>query len=76
MEIGDCLEIISVPNQRFVYEHVKKILEHPEMIKINTGSLTYENHLGCFHLPVKHWIDDLKHRTLYTDRGITTIVKY
>ena len=31
MEIGDILEIISVPNQRYVYEHVKKILENPEM---------------------------------------------
>lgn len=76
MEIGDVLEIISVPNQRYVYEHVKKILENPEMITINVGSLTYENHLGCFQLNSKNWLDDLKHRTLYTERGITTIVKY
>ena len=25
MEIGDILEIISVPNQAYVYEHVQKI---------------------------------------------------
>ena len=76
MEIGDVLEIISVPNQRYVYEHVQKILENPEPIIINVGSLTYENYLGCFQLNKKGWIDDLKHRILYTDRGITTIVKY
>ena len=76
MEIGDVLEIISVPNQAFVYDHVQKILENPEPIKINVGSLTYENDLGCFQLNKKDWIDDLRHRILYTDRGITTIVKY
>ena len=76
MEIGDVLEIISVPNQAYVYEHVQKILENPELIKVNVGSLTYENDLGCFQLNKKDWIDDLKHRVLYTDRGITTIVKY
>lgn len=76
MEIGDVLEIISVPNQAYVYEHVNKILDNPEPIKINVGSLTYENFLGCFQLNKKNWIEDLKHRTLYTERGITTIVKY
>ena len=76
MEIGDILEIISVPNQAYVYDHVQKILENPELIKINVGSLTYENDLGCFQLNNKDWIDDLRHRVLYTDRGITTIVKY
>ena len=30
----------------------------------------------CYQLNKKDWIDDLKHRVLYTDRGITTIVKY
>ena len=50
MEIGDILEIISVPNQAYVYDHVQKILENPELIKINVGSLTYENDLGCFQL--------------------------
>lgn len=76
MEVGDVLEIISVPNQRYVYEHVRKILENPEHIIINVGSLTYENFLGCFQLNKRDWIEDLKHRTLYTDKGITTIVKY
>jgi hypothetical protein len=59
-----------------IYEHVQKILENPELIKVNVGSLTYENDLGCFHLNKKDWIDDLKHRALYTNRGIMTIVKY
>lgn len=76
MEIGDVLEILSIPNERTVYEHVQKILDNPEPIIINVGSLTYENYLGCFQLPKKNWLEDLKHRTLYTDRGITTIVKY
>lgn len=76
MEIGDVLEIISVPNQRYVYEHLQKILENPEPIIINMGSLTYENYLGCFQLNKKYLIDDLKHRILYTNREITTIVKY
>lgn len=76
MEIGDILEIISVPNQAYVYEHVRKINENPEPIIINVGGLTYENNLGYFQLNKKDWIADLKHRTLYTNRGITTIVKY
>ena len=76
MEIGDVLEIISVPNQVYVFEHVQKVFQNPEPIKINVGSLTYENDLGCFRLNKKHWIDDLKHRVIYTERGITTIVKY
>ena len=45
MEIGDVLEIISVPNQAYVYDYVQEILEHPEPIKVNVGSLTYENNL-------------------------------
>ena len=76
MEIGDTLEIMSVPNQRHMYEHVQKILKDPQTIRINVGSLTYENYMGCFQLRKKDWLDDLKHRTLYTNRGITTIVKY
>ena len=61
--------------QAYVYEHVQKILENPESIKVNVGSLTY-NDLGYFRLNKKHWIDDLEHRVIYTERGITTIVKY
>lgn len=76
MEIGDVLEILWIPHVSYVYEHVQKILENPDHITINVGSLTYENYLGCFQLPKKNWVEDLKHRTLYTDRGITTIVKY
>ena len=76
IEIEDVLEIISVSNQAYVYEHVQKILENPELIKVNVGSLTYENNLGCFQLNNKDWIDDLRHRVLYTNREITTIVKY
>ncbi|WP_428912167.1 hypothetical protein [Niallia sp. Krafla_26] len=71
MEIGGVLEIITVPDQRYAYAYVRKILDNPKRIIINVGNLTYENDLGCFQLNKKDWIDDLKHRTLYTDRGIT-----
>lgn len=53
-----------------------RMLDHPEPIHINVGSLTYKNAFGTFKLNEKKWIDDLKHRTLVTDRGVTTIVKY
>lgn len=76
MEIGDILEIISVPNQAYVYEHARKILDNNERILINVGNRTYESFFGCIQLNKKDWVEDLKYRTLYTDRGITTIVKY
>ena len=31
---------------------------------------------GTYQLEAKNWVDDLKHRTLATYRGVTTIEKY
>lgn len=76
MEIGDVLEIISIYQQDETDIYVQKMLDNPEPIHINVGSLTYTNAYGTFQLNRKNWVDDLKHRTLVTDRGVTTIVKY
>ena len=76
MEVGDMLEIISIYQQDETDIYVQKMLDNPEPIHINVGSLTYTNAYGTFQLNRKKWVDDLKHRTLVTDRGVTTIVKY
>lgn len=76
MEVGDVLEIISIYQQDETDIYVQKMLDNPKPIHINVGSLTYTNAYGTFQLNRKKWVDDLKHRTLVTDRGVTTIVKY
>ncbi|MFZ0446510.1 MAG: hypothetical protein WAM95_18155 [Bacillus sp. (in: firmicutes)] len=76
MEVGDVLEIISIYQQDETDIYVQKMLDNPEPIHINVGSLTYTNAYGNFQLNRKKWVDDLMHRTLVTDRGVTTIVKY
>ena len=76
MEIGDVIELLDIDHQDKVRKYVDKILANPQPIKINVGSLTYTNQFGTFQLQPKTWIEDLKHRTLYTLHGVTTIVKY
>ncbi|MFZ0446519.1 MAG: hypothetical protein WAM95_18205 [Bacillus sp. (in: firmicutes)] len=76
MEVGDVLEVISIFQQDETDIYVQKMLDNPEPIDINVGSLTYKNAYGTFQLNPKKWVDDLKHRTLVAERGVTTIVKY
>ena len=76
MEIGDVIELLAIDHQDKVPKYVDIILANPLPIMINVGSLTYTNQFGTFQLQPKNWIEDLKHRTLYNLRGVTTIVKY
>lgn len=76
MEIGDVLEIIIIYQQSQTEKYVQRMLENPEPIHINVGKLTYTNRFGTYQLEAKNWVDDLKHRTLATYRGVTTIEKY
>lgn len=76
MEVGDVLEIVNIHIQHRALEIVEKMLEHPSPIFINIGSKTFQNATGTYQLSRKHWIEELTHRTLVTDFGMTTIVKY
>lgn len=76
MEVGDTLELFYMHNQGWHAEYVKQALEKQESIFINVGSLTYENQYGTFQLSQKNWVQELRQRTIVTDRGVTTIVKY
>jgi hypothetical protein len=76
MEIGDVLEIYSVPNQH-AFEKYKKTMEaNPEPIEVNVGSYSYRDIHGSYRLDSKKWLVDLSHRNYITHRGITTFVKY
>lgn len=76
MEVGDVLEVVSIHSINHIENSVAKIVRDPKPITINVGSLTYKNVHGEFRLDEKNWIDDLRHRTIVSDYGVTTIVKY
>ena len=76
MEIGDVLEIVTIHSINHIEKIVAKMVHDPQPIIINVGSLTYKNAYGEFRLQKRNWIDDLRHRTIVTDYGVTTIVKY
>lgn len=76
MEIGDILELVNVVQQDKAEKLVKEMLENPESIFINVGRLTYQDKYGTYQLNKENWIDDLNHRTLLSNFGVTTIVKY
>lgn len=76
MEVGDTLQLFYMHNQGWHENYVKRALEKQESIHINVGKLTYENEYGTFLFSKKNWINELRRRTLVTDRGVTTIVKY
>ena len=52
------------------------MIANPEYIFINVGRLTYQDQYGTYQLNKKNWIDELNHRTLISNSGVTTIVKY
>ncbi|MER1999618.1 MAG: hypothetical protein ABS882_07570 [Lysinibacillus sp.] len=76
MEIGDLIELYYMHHQDWHESYIKRAIESPEPITINVGRLTYVNQYGTYQLNAKNWIEELRHRTLVTDRGVTTIVKY
>ncbi|MEC0667878.1 hypothetical protein P8864_18655 [Priestia flexa] len=76
MEEGDVLELWHLPNQHTSSEYERRLLSAAEPIKINVGSLTYEDQTGVYHLNEKKWVEELSHRNFLTPYGITTIVKY
>ncbi|MBT2680702.1 hypothetical protein J7E38_16955 [Bacillus sp. ISL-35] len=76
MELGDVIELYQIPVQNWYQDSIRKILEHPQQISINIGSRIYQNQYGTYTLREKNWIEDLSHRTLVTEYGITTILRY
>ena len=76
MEVGDVLEMVTIHSINHIEKIVDKMVNDPQPITINVGSLTYKNAYGEFRLEEKNWVDDLRHRTIASDYGVTTIVKY
>lgn len=76
MEIGDVIELYEIPVQHWHESYIQRVLEKPEPIIINIGSRTYENQYGKFQLHHKKWLEELKHRTLLTEHGVTTIINF
>ena len=76
MDIGDVIELYTMPVQHWHEEYIQRVLENPEHITINAGRHTYENQYGIFQLSPKNWAEELSHRTLVTERGVTTILKF
>ncbi|MFZ0443607.1 MAG: hypothetical protein WAM95_02940, partial [Bacillus sp. (in: firmicutes)] len=66
----------EIPVQHWHEEYIQRVLENPEPITINIGSYTYQNQYGKYKLNPKKWVEELSHRTLLTERGVTTIVNY
>lgn len=76
MEEGDVLELVHFPNQHAHEYYQIKLMNNPEPILINVGSLTYHNKCGTYQLHPKKWVEELSHKNYLTEYGITTIVKY
>lgn len=76
MEVGYVLEIVTIHSINHIEKSVAKMMRDLQTITINVGSLTYKNAYGEIKLHPKNWIDDLRHRTIITEYGVTTIVKY
>ena len=76
IEVGDVLELVNIVQQDKAEQLVQGMLANPETIHINVGSLTYQDKYGTYQLQNKNWIEDLNHRTILSNFGVTTIVKY
>lgn len=76
MEIGDVIEVYSVPNQHALSIYRKNFEEDPEYIEVNVGSYTYRDRFGFFQFNPKKWIEELSHRNYMGPNAITTFVKY
>ncbi|MEA3318653.1 MAG: hypothetical protein U9Q88_01410 [Bacillota bacterium] len=76
MEVGDVLELYRIPVQQWYQESIRNVLENPKHIKINIGSRTYQYEHGLFRFNEKIWLEELSHRILVTEYGVTTIENY
>ncbi|MFJ8258361.1 hypothetical protein ACIQ4Z_13940 [Peribacillus asahii] len=76
MEMGDVLEIYTIPNQHAFEYYKQKMQENPELIEVNVRSYTYRDIYGSYQLNTKNWLEELSHRNYITHHGITTFVKY
>jgi len=76
MEMGDVLEIYSVPNQHALLRYKQKMLEYPRPIEVNVGNYTYKDVYGMYQLNPKTWVDELDRRNYSNQHGITTILNY
>ncbi|WP_010199880.1 hypothetical protein [Bacillus sp. m3-13] len=76
MEVGDVLELYRIPVQQWYQESIRNVLENSKHIKINIGSRTYQNEYGIFRLNEKTLLEELSHRILVTEYGVTTIENY
>ena len=76
MEVGEVIELYEIPVQHQYEKYIESVLQNPEPIVINVGSCTYQNQYGTYQLNPKSWVEELSHRTLLTERGVTTIQKY
>lgn len=72
---GYILELYEIPVQNWYNDSIQRALEYDETITIDLKNYVYQNHLGTFQLNRKNLVEDLEHRTLVTERGVTTIVK-
>ena len=76
MEVGDVIELYEIPVQQWYEQYIERVLEHPEPITINVGRYTYQNQYGKYQLNSKKWVEELGHRTLATEYGVTTNLNY
>ncbi|MBP3953081.1 hypothetical protein [Bacillus suaedae] len=76
MEVGDVLELYRIPVQQWYHAPIRNVLENPMHITINIGSRTYQYEHGKIKLNEKRWLEELSHRTLVTEHGVTTILNY
>ena len=76
MEVGDVIELYHIPVQNWYQDSIRKMIDDSQPISINIGSRTYENVYGTFMLKEKNLIEELSHRTLMTEYGITTFLRY
>lgn len=76
METGDVFKVYSVPNQHALEKYIQELRENPEPIRVNTGSLTYQDIYGLYQLNPKKWVEELSHRNYLSPRGVTTFEKF
>ncbi|WP_211654086.1 hypothetical protein [Planococcus alpniumensis] len=76
MEIGDVIEVYSVPNQHALSAYREKFEEDLEYIEVNAGSYTYRDRFGFFQFNPKKWIEELSNRNYMRHNAVTTFIKY
>ncbi|USK72772.1 hypothetical protein [Peribacillus frigoritolerans] len=67
LEEGDVLELLYFPNQHAFEYYQRKLMDDPEPIVINVGSLTYQNKYGTYQLNPQKWLEELRHKNYITE---------